>query len=214
MMKHLKTTATVGTATLAIHSAAKGAKDSPTKNLLSQLKSSDPKVRTEAWLAAGEAGPPAIKPLASLMVVDDLEVARAGKRAMWRIVHYSGRPGADKEQRKVTRQLLALLTKKQPHLVKVEVVRMLSEIGGDRAIDPLAELLSDQALREDARQSLQRIPGPKATAALQKALELGADDFKAPIASALRARGVVVSGYPCSKLTPTKQTEVVPAGKA
>jgi len=214
MMNPIKSSAAGVVAALALDSASQAAENNQIDILITQLKSSDPKVRTQAWLAAGETGSAAVKPLATLMVDQDLEVARAGKRALWRIVRESGRPGANRERRAATRQLLNLLAEDRPLLVRVEVIRMLSEIGGNNAVPLLTELLRDLSLREDARQALQRIPGPKSVAALQAALEFVPEDFQTPVASALRARGVQVPGHPCHKLTPTKQTKVVPAGRA
>ncbi|HUT44918.1 MAG TPA: hypothetical protein VMX36_01485, partial [Sedimentisphaerales bacterium] len=60
--------------------------------LIAGIKDSSDKVRTEAWLDAGPVGAPAVKPLAKVMTDDDLEVARAAKRALWQIVRYTGRP--------------------------------------------------------------------------------------------------------------------------
>ena len=51
--------------------------------LITRIKDKSDKVRTEAWLSAGEAGAPAVKPLAKVMTDEDLEVARAAKRGLW-----------------------------------------------------------------------------------------------------------------------------------
>ena len=50
--------------------------------LIAGIKSDSDKVRTEAWQSAGEVGAPAVKPLAEVMTDDNLEVARAAKRAL------------------------------------------------------------------------------------------------------------------------------------
>jgi hypothetical protein len=87
---------------------------------------------------------------------------------------------------------------------------MLSEIAGDEAIEGMAALLTDQELREDARCSLTRLPGAKATAALKTALANAPEDFKPALAQSLRVRGLKVEGYPSQKLVPTKKTNVAP----
>ncbi|MCP4455570.1 MAG: hypothetical protein GY809_29270 [Planctomycetes bacterium] len=69
--------------------------------LIAGVRSDSDRVRTEAWLKAGEVGAPAVKPLAKVMADSDLEVARAAKRALWKIVRHMGRPGANKEKRAV-----------------------------------------------------------------------------------------------------------------
>jgi HEAT repeat protein len=183
--------------------------------LIAKIKDKDDKVRSAAWLAAGEVGAPAIKPLAAVMsdAASELEVSRAAKRAMWQIVRHVGRPGAEAEKKPVVVEVLALLADGQPVPLRREALWMLSEIGGDDSIDPLAKLLGNKDLREDARCSIQRIPGDKSLSALKAALGAAPDDFKVAIAESLRARGVEVPGLPSPKLVPTKQTSVKPVGR-
>ncbi len=85
---------------------------------------------------------------------------------------------------------------------------MLSEIAGDESVQPMAGLLTDNEVREDARAALERIPGARATAALQTALAAAPADFKPALAQALRKRGVQVQGYPSANLTPSRKTTV------
>ena len=108
--------------------------------LIAGIKSGNDKVRTEAWLNAGEAGAPAVKPLAKVMTHNDLEVARAAKRALWKIVRHTGRPRANKERRAVETELTGLLGKGQPISVRREVLWMLSEIGARNSIKRLRRL--------------------------------------------------------------------------
>ncbi|NQT02769.1 MAG: HEAT repeat domain-containing protein [Planctomycetes bacterium] len=177
-------------------------------NLMSGIRDDDAKVRTEAWQSAGEVGAAAVKPLARVMTNKDLEVARAAKRGLWKIVRHVGRPGAGNTKREVTDRLVELLGDDQPVPVRREVLWMLSEIGGRRSVKPISALLSNRELREDARMVLQRIPGRTAIAALKAALEAAPDDFKLNIAQSLRQRGVKVPGLDCIKLIPTKKTNV------
>ena len=178
--------------------------------LIAGIRDKDEKVRTEAWLGAGQAGAPAAKPLAKAMTDNDLEVARAAKRALWKLVRHAGRPKAGAERKALEAELVGLLGDDQPVSVRREVLWMLSEIGGRKAIDAIAALLSNEQLREDARMALQRIPSKKALAALKKALDTAPDDFKLNIAQSLRQRGVKVEGLACVKLVPTKKTSVKP----
>ena len=179
-------------------------------NLMSGIRDDDAKVRTEAWQSAGEVGAAAVKPLAGVMTNKDLEVARAAKRGLWKIVRHVGRPGAGNTKREVADRLVELLGDDQPVPVRREVLWMLSEIGGRNSIEPIAALLSDRELREDARMALQRIPSRTALAALKAALEAAPDDFKLNIAQSLRQRGEKVPGLDCVKLIPTKNTNVKP----
>ncbi len=157
--------------------------------------------------AAYQAGAPAVKPLAEAMTDADFEVARAAKRALYRIVRHAGRPGAQPEAKAVIKELVPLL-QTAPAPVRREVLWMLSEIGGDEVIDPMAALLAGPETREDARCALMRFSSRKATAAFKTAFASAPEEFKFALAETLRGRGVKVSGYPSRKLTPDRQTTV------
>jgi HEAT repeat protein len=178
--------------------------------LIAGIKSNSAEERTEVWQSAGEVGAPAAKPMAKVMTDDNLEVARAAKRALWKIVRYTGRPSANREKRAVETELVGLLGDEQPVAVGAEVLWMLSEIGTRRSIKPIAGLMKNESLREDARMALERIPGQRAVAALKAGFEAAPEDFKTNIAQSLRKRGEEVAGYPCQKLVPTKKTDVKP----
>jgi len=197
-------------ATGAVAAMAEAARRGPVDELIAGIKDEDDKVRTDAWLGAGEVGAPAVKPLAAVMTDDEIEVARAAKRALWKIVRHCGRPGAGSENRAVAIELVALLDDDVPTSVRREVIWMLSEIGGNKCIEPIADLLLDKELREDARMALERIPGKRSLGALEGALEDVPQDFRLAVAQSLRRRGVKVPGLPCVKLVPTKQTDVKP----
>jgi HEAT repeat protein len=181
--------------------------------LLANIKSKDEQVRTQAWRSAGPAGAPALKPLAATMQDPELEVARAAKRAMFQIVRHAGRPGAAQEKAAVVPALVSLLADSQPVAVRREVLWMISEIGGDEAVDAVAALLKQEELREDARLVLQRIPGDRSLAALQAGMQVVPEAFKFHLAASLRLRGVTVEGHPDQKLVPTKKTDVQPVGR-
>jgi len=176
--------------------------------LIEKIKDSSPDVRTKAWLGAGEVGWRAVPALAEVMRDKDIEVARAAKRGLWKIVHYAGRPGADEERRAVAAHLGGLLADDTPVPVRREVLWMLSEIGEQELVKPIAGLMSNKELREDARMVLERIPGKASVAALRAAFKTSPEDFKGNIAQSLRKRGKKVRGYKCVKLVPTKQTAV------
>ena len=181
--------------------------------LITRIKDNDENVRADAWLNAGPFGEVAVKPLADLMSYEHAEVARAAKRALWKIVRHAGRPGADNEKQAVAAALIPLLGNDQPRHVRVETLWMLSEIAGDGAVKPVAALLANEDLREDARLVLQRIPGEESLAALKTALTTATDDFKLNLVQSLRQRGVEVPAMPCRKLTPVRQTKVKPVGR-
>ncbi|HIJ52377.1 MAG TPA: hypothetical protein HPP66_04395 [Planctomycetes bacterium] len=189
---------------------AGAAKKKAVEELIANIKDKSDKVRAEGLLIASDVGAPAVKPLAKVMGDKDVEVMRAAKRALWKIVRRAGRPSARDERKAVAAELIGLLGDGQPTSVRREVLWMLSEIGGRESIKAIAALLSDKELREDARMVLQRIPGRQSLAALKAGLKAAPEDFKLNIAQSLRKRGVKVSGYPCVKLVPTKKTNVKP----
>lgn len=199
-----KASLAAGAAAMMTGTAQSAQRSRGVNRLIARIRSSDAETRTTAWQGAGDIGAPAVQPLAIVMTDDDLEVARAAKRAMWKIVRHTGRPGAPKARMAVVAKLCGLLGADQPVSVRREVVWMLSEIGGMRAVRPLAELLSDKHLREDARGALERIPIERAVQALKAGFETAPEDFKPNLAQSLRKRGQKVSGYPCVKLVPTK----------
>ena len=185
------------------------------EQLIAKIKDSDPEVRAAAWLSAGKCGAAAVPALARVMTHEEMEVARAAKRGLWVVVRYVGRPGADDERKPVVDRLCKLLGEDQPVAVRREVLWMLSEIGGDEAVEAIRNIpgiLENKELREDARCAVERIPGEAATRALMDGLEASMDDFNLALAQSLRVRGVEVDKkrYPPQKLVPTKQTTVEP----
>ena len=186
--------------------------------LMEQLQSDDPNVRTDAWQSASTVGAQALKPLAKLMVEGELEVGRAAKRGMWKIVRTAGAPGHDAYRKDAERELIGLIANDQPNSVRREVFWMLSEIGGNNTVDAIRDIegiLNNEALRDDARCCVQRIPTQYAVDTLREALEEAPREAQLLIAQALRKRGVQVSEeqYPCQKLVPTKKTKVKPVGR-
>ena len=209
-MNNLKKVSLAAAATGVMSGVAGAARRKAVDTLMAGIRDENDKVRTDAWQSAGEVGAPAVEALAKVMTDENMEVARAAKRALWKIVRVAGRPGAGNERRAVVGRLVELLGDEQPVPVRREVLWMLSEIGTRRSIKPIAALLSNRELREDARMVLQRIPSKGALAALRAGLQSCPEDFKINIAQSLRKRGVEVSGYPCVKLVPTKKTNVKP----
>jgi hypothetical protein len=193
--------AAAATFTLAAISASSSAQ--PVDDLLSKITSKDDAVRGPAWQAAGPIGAPAVKPLAAAMSDSDMEIARAAKRALWKIVRYAGRPGAETERASVAGGLVMLLNG-QPTPVRRETLWMLSEIGGGDTVKAIAALLAEPELREDARAALERIPGNESLAALKAGLASVGEEFKPALAQSLRVRGVKLDGYPSQKLVPTR----------
>jgi len=200
----LTSAATVGLLGLTVAQAADAASVS---DLVARIKSTDDAVRGPAWQGAGPAGAPAVAPLAEIMGDAHFEIARSAKRAIEKIVRHAGRPGADTERKAVQGELIKLLKHANVN-VRRHALWMLSEIGDDAAVGPMAGLFGDTEAREDARCALTRVPGAAATAALKQAMDSAPEEFKYALAESLRTRGEKVAGYPSKKLVPTKPTSV------
>jgi HEAT repeat protein len=176
------------------------------EELVKDIQSHDPETRTAAWQQAGTIGAPAVKPLAELYRAKDMEVRRAAKRGLEKIVRTKGSPGDEPAKAAVIQALLGLLDDGQPVALRRDILWLLSEIAGAESVESISALLRHDALREDARMVLERIPGDASLAALRHALGRVSEDFRLNIAQSLRARGESVSlkKYPCQKLVPTK----------
>ena len=181
--------------------------------MIERIRSSDETVSGAAWQNAGPYGAADVEPLAALMADEDFELARKAKRALYRVVRYVGTPAAARERKAVERQLILLLNS-SPSRIRREVVWMLSEIGSARAVGPMAALLAEDELREDARCALTRHPAPGAVTALKSAFAAATGEFKFALAESLRQRGEKVAGYPSRKLVPTAPTQVKPPQRA
>jgi HEAT repeat protein len=175
---------------------------------LAEIASDDPEVRTAAWQQAGNYGASAVAPLVNLANTAETEVARAACRGLQKLVREAGRPGNEEVCAGVSAALVAALDEDLSDGTRSEVLWRLSECGGAEAVAPIAANLTREAVREDARMALERIPSDAALEALRRALEEAPEDYRTAVAQSLRARGETIEGYPCVKLTPVKATEV------
>ena len=183
------------------------------ERLIENIQSKEDAVRAAARDHAGDVGAPAVLPLAKIATSGELEVARAANRGIQNIVYRAGRPGAEAEAAAVAAELLKLLEDSQPLQFRRDVLWMTWQIAGEEAVEPVAALLANRELHEDARMTLERLPGDKATAALQTALAAAGDNDKPALAHSLRVRGVQVPDVPDLRLKPTKSTSVKPVGR-
>ncbi len=181
--------------------------------LIENIQSTDDTVRAAARDGAGPVGAKAVLPLAKIAAGGELEVARAANRAIQNIVYYAGRPGAENGAKAVAAELLKLLGDSQPLQLRRDALWMTWQIAGEEAVEPVAALLANAELHEDARMALERLPGDKATAVLKEALAKAADAQKPALAHSLRVRGVETPGVPDMRLVPTKKTSVKPVGR-
>jgi len=181
--------------------------------LIENIQSTDDTARAAARDGAGPVGAKAVLPLAKIAASGELEIARAANRAIQNIVYYTGRPGAEDEAKAVAAELLKLLGDSQPLQLRRDALWMTWQIAGEEATEPVAALLANAELHEDARMALERLPGDKATAVLKAALATATDAQKPALAHSLRVRGGETPGVPDMRLVPTKKTSVQPVGR-
>jgi len=177
------------------------------EELILALRSTNEVDSAAACEKAPEYGASAVRPLGFTMREANFELARKAKRALYKIVRHVGRPGAASEAAAVETKLIGLLAR-LPAQARRDVLWMLSEIGTARSVEPIAALLTDKELREDARCVLTRLPCTEAVAALKSAFGTVPEDFKYALADSLRIKGESVEGYATKKLVPTAQTTV------
>ena len=180
------------------------------QEIIRLIKSPDENVAGATWQSCYAHGAPLVQPLAGLLTDSNFEVARNAKRALYKIVRYAGRPGAEKEAAAAEKELIECL-RHPSAVVRRQALWLLSEIAGDSAVKPMATLLSDPEVREDARCALLRIPGQEPLRALRAGLKDAPEDFRFALADALRSRGETIDGYPSRKKVPVKQTSVTSA---
>ena len=128
----------------------------------------------------------AIQTLAEMMKNADPETMRAGKRQLWEMVRHAGRPGNAGQVAAIVKALVGLLESDQPAAVKREALWAVSELGGNEIVQPVAALLADKEVREDACMVLERLPGDESIAALQAALKSVPAEFVINVAHSLR----------------------------
>ena len=145
-------------------------------------------LRYPAWTTAEKFGAQVIVPLGERMEAADRSKFQDLKRAIERIVHNVGRPGADADRKAVAAEMGKLLVPDRSAKVKNEILDLLACIADDSNLAAIEPLLSDAAVREEACRAIQRVPGRAATEILEKNLEKAPADFQGRLLAALGQR--------------------------
>ncbi|MDD5305664.1 MAG: hypothetical protein PHS14_21405, partial [Elusimicrobia bacterium] len=147
-------------------------------------------VRAEAWKSAGPAGAEAIAPVSELLASENPGIAKAAACALDNVVDYACRPGAAAEKTAVAAELAKRLDAAKPPSVRREAIRLLALCGGEAETSAVAAVLEDKdsAMAEDARLTLDQMPGDAATQALIDALPRVAPPLAEGVAAALGHR--------------------------
>jgi hypothetical protein len=157
-------------------------------SLLANIRFGDGPARAAAVKHAALIGTEALLPLGMVYAGADLAAGRAASEAMKRIAFNAGRPGAEAEAKAAADQLLQLASPNYPRGVRADALELLGVVGGEAETKPLAALIDDKDVGEEARMALQRIPGKASDEALRSAARRCSGDRRAAIELSLRHR--------------------------
>jgi HEAT repeat protein len=136
-------------------------------DLVTALSGDDQEAWRDAWEAAPSVGAQAVVPVAGFLSADDPGVARAAQLCLEAIATRAGDPEAGEETRlAVSLALVDALDVDMPSPRRAQVLRYLSWVGGDEAIEPLGAWIADPDMGVHAIRALSRIPGAAARDAL------------------------------------------------
>jgi HEAT repeat protein len=155
---------------------------------LATMANASATLRYPAWTNAEKFCAKAIVPLGERMDAADRSLTQDLKRAMERIVHNVGRPGADDARKAVAGELSKLIAPERSNKVKTEVLDLLGFIADDSNLPAMGALLDNQEVREEACRAIQRVPGRAATELLEKKLDSAPADFQPRLLAALGQR--------------------------
>lgn len=157
-------------------------------SFLTQIKYGDTASRLVAVKYAALVGTDLILPLGKVYSGSDQPAGRAAYEAIKRITYNAGRPGATAEAKAASESLLKLTSPEYPRQVRADAIELLGIVAGEAESKPLADLMSDKDVGEDARLALERIPGKAAEDALKAAARGSNAEKRAAIDLSLRHR--------------------------
>jgi HEAT repeat protein len=190
--------------------AARAASEADLNDFMAKIKSDQGSVRVEAILKAGTLGAEAVVPLGKTASGDNRDAAIAAQTALKHLAAYAGRPGAAAEKKSVAHYLTFLLDKDYSKVTRCLAAELLSWTGDDSVVPQVAALLadSDPDLRDEARRSLQAIPGPASLKALIDALGKAEGRQKLAIIASLGQRAAPEAADALVPLTGSSDIEV------
>ncbi len=157
---------------------------------IQRIKTANEAGREEALADAPKLPATSVVPLAQVMGGDDLGAGRAAQEGLRRLAYASMSNGTHEA---VAAELVKVIGPDHPRAVRSDALMLLGFCGGSSAVAPIAALLEDADIREDARMALERIPDPAATRALKAALKRVPADYRPAIQQSLRHKSMRLS---------------------
>jgi hypothetical protein len=190
--------------------AARAATEAELNDFLGKLKSDRGGARVEAILKAGAMGAEAVVPLGKVASGDNRDAAIAAQTALKHLAADAGRPGAAAEKKSVAHNLTFLLDKEYSKVTRCLAVELLSWTGDDAVAPQVAALLADPDadVRDEARRSLQAIPGQASLKALIDGLGKAEGRLKLAIIISLGQRAAPEAADALVALTGSSDPEV------
>jgi HEAT repeat protein len=178
---------------------------------LGRIQSDQGATRAEAVSQAGPAGADAVVPLGELASANKGNASLAAQWALKNIAAYAGRPGGTPEEKKaVAEAFTRLLEAKYTKVTRTLALELLSITAGDAAVPKIAALLgdTDADVQDEARRSLQGIPGAASLQALVAALPKAEGRLKIGLINALGQRADPAAADALMSATATDDLEV------
>lgn len=169
-------------------SSVQAANNERIEQFLTDIKSENPDTRYDAVKRAGTVGARVVPQLGDLLDSENPGIAKSACEALRTHVHGAAKNWDRRKRANVMNALIRLLENSPSKKARVEALRHLSTIGDADAVPPVAELLTNKELQEEAAYCLERIPGEESTKALLDALLQISGDFKLRILAALGYR--------------------------
>jgi len=159
-------------------------------DLATRLSSKDSDVRRAAWESATSATDTEIPSIVELLDSEDRNTSLAAKRALETWALRGSSPATARTRKARIEQLLVQTLADATRSTKVRslTIDLLGIVGGAESVPTLVRAFVDDSLRERARRSLERIPGPEASRALVALLEVPIPDAAISVARSLGVR--------------------------
>ncbi|MCL4217975.1 MAG: HEAT repeat domain-containing protein [Candidatus Hydrogenedentes bacterium] len=154
--------------------------------LVKQLGGADPVAQSLARQLLPRESVEAVPKLVVLVQGDDQAVWRAANNVLADFANQAVLPGREADRKYVTDALMVLVAPGKPAEIKERGLRLLPLVvpsGYD--VSPIAALLTDAELREPAREALEVIGTPEASAALAIAISSAEPDFAVALLNSL-----------------------------